>query len=104
MCVEKAPAYSPGLFLQSLRDLQERHQRLDLRGTFLPFFRASDRPMAIACLRLLTFPPLPPLPLFSVPFLRRLIALFTSLEALREYLRAICCLRRWLQFPIKTTV
>src|SRR5436190_9894293 len=57
--------------------------------------------MAIACLRLLTFPPLPPLPLFSVSFFRRLIALLTSLEALREYLRAIrisidCC-----NFPIK---
>ena len=37
-------------------------------GTFLPFLRASDRPMAIACLRLLTLPPRPPLPLLSVPF------------------------------------
>ncbi len=36
-------------------------------GTFLPFLRASDSPMAIACLRLLTLPPLPPRPLLSVP-------------------------------------
>src|ERR1700716_3193433 len=55
-------------------------------GTFLPFLRASERPMAIACLRLFTVPPLPPLPLFSVPFLRRRMALFTSLPALRAYL------------------
>src|SRR5262245_66239648 len=42
--------------------------------------------MAIACLRLFTLPPLPPLPLFNVPFLRRCMTLFTSLPALREYL------------------
>jgi hypothetical protein len=35
-------------------------------GTFAPFLRASDKPMAIACLRLFTFPPLAPLPDFSV--------------------------------------
>jgi hypothetical protein len=28
-------------------------------GTFLPFLRAFDRPIAMACLRLLTFPLLP---------------------------------------------
>ena len=38
-------------------------------GTFLPSLRASDRPMAMACFRLLTFLPL--LPLFSVPFFFR---------------------------------
>src|SRR5262249_32874788 len=59
---------------------------LRLAGTFLPFLRASERPMAMACLRLFTLPPLPPLPLFSVPVLRRCMALFTSLLALREYL------------------
>src|SRR3954471_2490390 len=64
---------------------------LDLRllpffdGTFLPLRRASERPMAIACFRLFTFPPLPPLPLLSVPFLRLCMARFTSLPALREY-------------------
>jgi hypothetical protein len=27
------------------------------RGTLAPFFRASDKPIAIACLRLFTLPP-----------------------------------------------
>src|ERR1041385_5246315 len=31
-------------------------------GTLAPFLRASERPIAIACLRLLTFPPRPLLP------------------------------------------
>jgi hypothetical protein len=57
-------------------------------GTFFPFSRASDSPMAIACLRLFTFPPLPPFPLFSVPFFCLLTALSTSLPLLLEYLRA----------------
>jgi hypothetical protein len=34
-------------------------------GTFAPFLRASDRPMAIACFGLVTFLPLRPL--FSLP-------------------------------------
>ena len=34
-------------------------------GTFLPLLRASERAMAIACLRLFTVPPLPPLLLFK---------------------------------------
>jgi hypothetical protein len=41
----------------------------------------------MACLRLLTFPPLPPRPLRAVPRLLRCISLFTSLLALRDYLR-----------------
>jgi hypothetical protein len=49
-----------------------------LRGTFAPFFRASDSPIAIACLRLFTFLPLPDL---SVPFLRRRMVLSTRFEA-----------------------
>src|ERR1035438_4063955 len=36
---------------------------------FAPAFRASLRPMATACLRLFTFPPVPPLPDFNVPSL-----------------------------------
>src|SRR5262245_19972401 len=60
------------------------------RGTFFPFARASDSPIAIACLRLLTF--LPRRPLFNVPFLRFFIARSTSLEALLEDLRAILSL------------
>src|SRR5262245_26542309 len=43
--------------------------------------------MAMACLRLFTVPPFPPLPLFSVPRFRLCIARFTSLLALRLYLR-----------------
>ena len=58
-----------------------------LRGTFAPFARASDSPMAIACLRLFTVPPFPPRPLFSVPFFRRRIALPTLLLAARPYFR-----------------
>lgn len=38
-----------------------------LFGTFLPFLRASKRAIAIACLRLFTFPPRPPGPLFALP-------------------------------------
>jgi hypothetical protein len=59
----------------------------DFLGTFFPFRRASDRPMAIACLRLLTVFPL--LPLLSFPRLRLRIARSTSLDALREYRRAM---------------
>ena len=53
------------------------------RGTFAPFLRASLRPMAIACLRLVT---LRPDPLFNVPVLRRCIADFTVFCALLPYL------------------
>src|SRR5205085_10921698 len=55
------------------------------RGTFAPFLRASDKPIAIACLRLFTLPPLPPRPLLSVPFFRRRIALSTRLPAALPY-------------------
>ena len=55
--------------------------RLLLRffGTFAPERRASDRPIAIACLRLFTF--LPERPLRSVPRLRSCIARFTFRDA-----------------------
>jgi hypothetical protein len=56
-------------------------------GTFLPSRRASERPIAIACLRLVTFLPLRPL--FSLPSLRSCIARSTFLLAPCEYLRAI---------------
>jgi hypothetical protein len=56
-----------------------------LRGTFFPFLRASESPIAIACLRLFTLPPFPPRPLRSVPRLRLRIALSTSLLAPRLY-------------------
>src|SRR5436305_1267129 len=53
-------------------------------GTFPPARRASDSPMAIACLRLFTR--LPERPLLSVPCLRLCIARFTLLRAFVPYL------------------
>jgi hypothetical protein len=54
-----------------------------LRGTFAPLLRASDRPIAIACLRLVTF--LPERPLRKVPALRSCIARFTFWAAFFPY-------------------
>jgi hypothetical protein len=54
-----------------------------LAGTFPPAFRASDKPIAIACLRLFTV--LPERPLFNVPRLRSRIAFSTLLEAFAPY-------------------
>jgi len=68
-------------------------------GTFLPLARASDSPIAIACLRLLTF--LPERPLFRVPALRFFIARPTSVDAFFEYLRAIAFLRLSLRLAKK---
>jgi hypothetical protein len=64
---------------------------LDFRfdGTFAPFARASDNPIAIACFRLVTLPPLPPRPLRSVPFFRFFITLSTCLLAAAPYLRVL---------------
>jgi hypothetical protein len=59
------------------------------RGTFAPFLRASERPIAIACLRLFTVPPFPPRPDFSVPFFFRRIALATVLPAAFPYRRPL---------------
>src|SRR5262245_15341072 len=42
----------------------------------------------MACLRLVTLPPFPPLPLLSVPFFLRRIALSTRLLAAFPYFRA----------------
>src|ERR1700686_994066 len=58
-----------------------------LRGTFAPFLRASERPIAIACFRLFTVPPLPPRPDFSVPRFLRRIALATVFPAAFPYFR-----------------
>ncbi len=60
-----------------------------LAGTFFPSRRASERPIAMACLRLVTF--LPELPLLNVPFLRFFIALATFFAEALEYFRAIEC-------------
>jgi hypothetical protein len=56
-------------------------------GTFLPLALASDKPIAIACLRLLTLRP--ERPLFNVPDLRFFIARLTSFDELLEYFRAM---------------
>jgi hypothetical protein len=52
-------------------------------GTLPPAARASDRPIAIACLRLVTFLPLPPL--LSVPALRSCITFSTFSCAFAPY-------------------
>src|SRR5215210_8903367 len=62
---------------------------LFLAGTFAPFFRASDKPIAMACSRLFTLPPWPDFPRLSVPRLRRLMALFTLLLAPLLYFRPL---------------
>jgi hypothetical protein len=54
-----------------------------LRGTFAPARRASESPIAIACLRLLTF--LPDLPDLSVPSFISWTARSTFCEALGPY-------------------
>ena len=56
---------------------------LFLAGTLPPAFRASERPIAMACLRLLTV--LPERPLFNVPRVRSCIAFSTLLEAFSPY-------------------
>ncbi len=68
-------------FLLDLRRLVLFFLRLLLffLGTLAPERRASERPIAIACLRLLTV--LPERPLFSLPRLRSCIARSTFFEA-----------------------
>jgi hypothetical protein len=67
-----APEMPAGL-LRPLSDLfasdlaLARNQLAFRFGTFLPFLRAFDKPIAMACLRLLTLPPLPPGPLRALP-------------------------------------
>jgi len=63
-----------------LREL--RRLRFGFGGTFAPCFRASESPMATACVRLVTFRPLRPL--LSVPRLRRRIAERTEREDVRD--------------------
>ena len=58
----------------------------DLRGTFAPFARASERPMAIACFRLVTLRPVL-LPERRVPFFFLFIADSTLLLAAFPYFR-----------------
>jgi hypothetical protein len=62
---------------------------LFFEGTFAPFLRASLRPIAIACFRLVTFFPEP---LLSVPFLRRRMVRSTFFDADLPYLAMIVVL------------
>jgi len=90
MYARKKPRPLPGFcFSVGYREdfLLEDFRPADFRGTFAPFFRASESPIAIACLRLVTLPPLPPFPDLSVPFFRRRIADSTRLPAALPYLR-----------------
>jgi hypothetical protein len=64
---------------------RERRPRPPRPGTLAPSWRASFRPIAIACSRLFTF--LPDLPERSVPCLRSCIALSTFCDAPRPYRR-----------------
>jgi hypothetical protein len=59
-------------------------------GTFAPAALASERPIAMACLRLVTFRP--ERPLLSVPALRSFIARSTLADAFFEYFRAMIVL------------
>ena len=59
-------------------------------GTFCPAALASERPIAMACLRLLTVRP--ERPLFSVPALRFFITRSTVADAFLEYFRAMIVL------------
>jgi hypothetical protein len=59
-------------------------------GTFFPAALASERPIAMACLRLLTLRP--ERPLFRVPALRFFIARSTLADAFLEYFRAMIIL------------
>jgi hypothetical protein len=80
--------------LRFLEWLLLREELLLRFGTLAPFFRASESPIAIACLRLFTFPPWPLLPRFNVPCLRRRIALSTLFCARRPYFRPPLDFRR----------
>ena len=75
-----------------LRDVVFFDARLRVRGTFPPSRRASESPIAMACLRLVTR--LPERPLFSVPRFRSCIAFSTFSPALRPYFATMVSSRR----------
>jgi hypothetical protein len=62
-------------------------RRLRRFGTFAPDLRASERPIAIACLRLVTF--LPERPLRNVPRLRSRMTFSTFFDAFLLYFLAM---------------
>jgi hypothetical protein len=71
----------------ALRGAHEDFLRAAFRGTRAPARRASDNPMAMACLRLVTF--LRERPLRSVPRFISSIARFTFRPLDLPYLRAM---------------
>jgi hypothetical protein len=71
-------------FRDDLRALDLRFLDDFLRGTLAPARRASERPIAIACLRLVTF--LPERPLLRVPRFRLRMELSTFRDAFLLYL------------------
>jgi hypothetical protein len=74
--------------LREKKNNAPRYLLLDFwRGTLAPARRASERPIAIACFRLVTF--LPDRPLFKVPLLRSCIALLTFCCAFFPYLAMV---------------
>jgi len=73
--------------LDFFADFLDDARALFFFGTFCPARRASDRPIAIACLRLLTLRP--ERPLFKVPAFRFFIARPTFADAPFEYFRAV---------------
>jgi hypothetical protein len=70
-----------------LRDVLRRLRREPRLGTFAPDRRASDKPIAIACLRLVTF--LPDRPLRNFPRLRSRITFATFFDAFLLYFLAM---------------
>ena len=58
-------------------------------GTLAPDLRASLRPIAMACLRLFTAPPLPPLPDLSSPFLNSSMTFVTFARPLAALFFAV---------------
>jgi len=78
------------LFVRRFLAGRPRFAVLRFFGTFAPAALASERPIAIACLRLLTV--LPDRPLFNVPVLRFFIARSTLEDAFFEYFRAMIVL------------
>jgi len=77
------PAYARRLLLR-LRLVFFLRRRF---GTFAPALRASERPIAIACLRLVTFRP--ERPLRSVPRLRSRMTFSTFFDAFLLYFLAM---------------
>ena len=84
-------------YLLRERDL-EREVEVRLRGTLAPARRASESPIAIACFRLVTFLPDPPL--LKVPRFRSRITFATFFWAALPYLAMGCSLFEcWLSSP-----